>query len=141
MQLLQWLPIFVFGLLASAEQQQQQQQSTPKELEIKTTYTPSDCSVKAQKGDPIKVHYVRFFLRIVLYCGVDVTKPLPSTDRDAILQWRSIRLEVCMMLFACFSPSLNTCVTVCCSHGRGQPFPLTRAPSLSESSFTPSFFK
>ncbi|KAI0277412.1 hypothetical protein BGY98DRAFT_886684, partial [Russula aff. rugulosa BPL654] len=29
----------------------------PKELEIKTTYTPSDCSVKAQKGDPIKVHY------------------------------------------------------------------------------------
>jgi hypothetical protein len=57
MQLLQWLPVFVFGLLASAEQQQQ---STPKELEIKTTYTPSDCSVKAQKGDPIKVHYVRF---------------------------------------------------------------------------------
>jgi hypothetical protein len=32
------------------------------------------------------------------------------------------------------------CVTVCCSHGRGQPFPLTRAPSFSESSFTPSFF-
>jgi len=32
-------------------------QSPPKELEIKTTYTPSDCTVKAQKGDPIKVHY------------------------------------------------------------------------------------
>jgi FKBP-type peptidyl-prolyl cis-trans isomerase 2 len=39
------------------------------------------------------------------------------------------------MLFAFFSPSLNTCVTVCCSHDRGQPLPLTRAPSLSESSF------
>lgn len=53
MQVLQLLSLLVFGLLASA------QQSPPKELEIKTTYTPSDCSVKAHKGDAIKVHYVR----------------------------------------------------------------------------------
>lgn len=55
MQLLQWISVFAFGLLVSADQQ-----SPPKELDIKTTHTPSDCSVKAQKGDPIKVHYVRF---------------------------------------------------------------------------------
>jgi hypothetical protein len=55
MQLLQTLSIFAFGLLVSALQ------SPPEELKIKTTYTPSDCTVKAQKGDPIKVHYVRLF--------------------------------------------------------------------------------
>jgi FK506-binding protein 2 len=55
MQLLRWVSVFAFGLLVSAEQQ-----SPPNELVIKTTYTPSDCTVKAQKGDPIKVHYVRF---------------------------------------------------------------------------------
>ena len=66
MQLLRWLPVFAFGLLASAEQQ-----SPPTKLEIKTTYTPSDCTVKAQKGDPIKVHYVcLLIIRTVL--GVNV---------------------------------------------------------------------
>jgi hypothetical protein len=59
MQLLQWLSVFAFGLLVSAEQQ-----SAPKELDIKTTYTPSDCTVKAQKGDPIKVHYVRSYIHM-----------------------------------------------------------------------------
>ncbi|KAH9961242.1 hypothetical protein BC827DRAFT_1203440 [Russula dissimulans] len=51
MQPLQWFSVIVFGLLVSA------QQSPPKELEIKTTYTPSDCTVKAQNGDAIMVHY------------------------------------------------------------------------------------
>ncbi|KAH9994051.1 hypothetical protein BJV77DRAFT_961681 [Russula vinacea] len=51
MQLLKVISVVVFGLLVSA------QQSPPKELEIKTTHTPSDCTVKAQKGDPIQVHY------------------------------------------------------------------------------------
>jgi len=54
MQLSRWLSVLAFGLLVSAEQQPE---SPPKELDIKTTYTPSDCTVKAQKGDPIKVHY------------------------------------------------------------------------------------
>lgn len=53
MQVLQFLSVFVFGLLVSA------QQSPPKELEIKTTYSPQDCTVKAKKGDRIQVHYVR----------------------------------------------------------------------------------
>lgn len=88
MQLLQWLPVFVLGLLASAEQQAQ-----PKELEIKTTYAPSDCSVKAQKGDAIKVHYVRFSSpsRGVLYVDVRLINSLPSrthADRKAIIQWQ-----------------------------------------------------
>jgi hypothetical protein len=56
MQLLQWLSVLAFGLLVSA-----QQSPPPKELEIKTTYTPSDCTAKAKKGDAIKVHYVRSF--------------------------------------------------------------------------------
>ncbi|KAH9998455.1 hypothetical protein BJV74DRAFT_877149 [Russula compacta] len=51
MQVLRFLSVFVFGLLVSA------QQSPPKELEIKTTYSPEDCTVKAKKGDRIKVHY------------------------------------------------------------------------------------
>jgi len=53
MQVLHWFSVLVFGLLASA------QQSSPKELNIETTHTPSDCTVKAHKGDAIKVHYVR----------------------------------------------------------------------------------
>jgi hypothetical protein len=53
MQILQWLSVLAFGLLTSA------QQSLPKELDIETTHTPSDCTVKASKGDAVKVHYVR----------------------------------------------------------------------------------
>ena len=30
----------------------------PTELEIKTTFLPEDCKVKAQTGDSIQVHYV-----------------------------------------------------------------------------------
>ncbi|KAI9461305.1 hypothetical protein BJY52DRAFT_220893 [Lactarius psammicola] len=50
MQLLYWLSLS-FGLLVLAQAQ------APKELDIKTTFEPSDCNVKAQKGDAIKVHY------------------------------------------------------------------------------------
>jgi FK506-binding protein 2 len=45
-----WLSLLAFGVLVSAQ---------PTELEIETTFTPTDCSVKAQKGDAINVHYVR----------------------------------------------------------------------------------
>ncbi|KAH8994037.1 hypothetical protein EDB92DRAFT_354326 [Lactarius akahatsu] len=50
MQLLHWLSLS-FGLLALAQQQ------APTELDIKTTFSPPDCGVKAKKGDAIKVHY------------------------------------------------------------------------------------
>ena len=88
MQLLRWVSVFAFGLLVSAEQQQPQ----PKELEIKTTHTPSDCTVKAQKGDPIKVHYVRFYICFP-HTPRCVLMRYPSrthTDRIAILQWQQI---------------------------------------------------
>lgn len=49
-----YLLLLSFGLLVSAQQ-------APKELDIKTTFEPSDCKTKAQKGDAIKVHYVRWF--------------------------------------------------------------------------------
>ena len=52
MQLLYWLSLS-FGLLVLAQQ-------APKELDIKTTFEPSDCHTKAKKGDAIKVHYVRW---------------------------------------------------------------------------------
>jgi len=52
MQLLYWLSLS-FGLLVSAQQ-------APEKLDIKTTFEPSDCNVKAQNGDAIKVHYVRW---------------------------------------------------------------------------------
>ena len=88
MQLLQWASVFAFGLLVSAEQQSQ-----PKKLDIKTTYAPSDCTVKAQKGDPVKVHYVRL-ITLSPHSVFDVTKPLSlshtHTDRNAILQWQQI---------------------------------------------------
>ena len=92
MQLLQWLSVFAFGLLVSAEQQ-----PLPKELDIKTTYKPSDCTVKAQKGDPIKVHYVRFLIYtfpscvLMCVCVCDLNFfCLSHTDRNAILQWQQI---------------------------------------------------
>lgn len=33
----------------------------PKELEIKTTFLPEECKLKAQTGDSIEVHYVRAY--------------------------------------------------------------------------------
>ncbi|KAI0313924.1 hypothetical protein OF83DRAFT_1139261 [Amylostereum chailletii] len=51
MQLLNWLSCLLLGVLVSAAAE------PPKQLHIDTTYTPEDCSVKAQKGDQIKVHY------------------------------------------------------------------------------------
>ncbi len=90
MQFLQWISVFAVGLLVSAEQQS----PPPNELDIKTTYAPSDCTVKAQKGDPIKVHYVRFipFARLRVDCGLITLYllPLPHIDRNAILQWQQI---------------------------------------------------
>jgi len=73
MQILHWVSVLAFGLLVSAQQ-------SPKELDIKTTHTPSDCTVKANKGDAIKVHYVRrkLFPRIYLgFAGCILTNNSP----------------------------------------------------------------
>ena len=69
MQLLKVISVVVFGLLVSA------QQSPPKELEIKITHTPSDCTVKAQKGDPIQVHYVRLCSPTPVICVAKTSLP------------------------------------------------------------------
>jgi hypothetical protein len=73
MQFLVYGLLLSFGLLVSAQQ-------APKELDIKTTFEPSDCRTKAQKGDAIKVHYVRWLPAYRLS-----TWPKPaSADRKAI---------------------------------------------------------
>ncbi|KAI0305681.1 hypothetical protein B0F90DRAFT_1091228 [Multifurca ochricompacta] len=50
MRLLHALSLLTLGLVVSAN-------NSPKELHIKTTYEPTDCKIKAKKGDAIKVHY------------------------------------------------------------------------------------
>jgi hypothetical protein len=78
MQLLYWLSLS-FGLFVLAQQ-------APEELHIKTTFEPSNCNTKAQKGDAIKVHYVRW---LFAYLKDDLrTWPKPSSaDRKAIFKW------------------------------------------------------
>jgi hypothetical protein len=51
MQLLNWLSGLLLAVAVVAK-------DAPTELGIETTYTPADCSKKAQKGDSITVHYV-----------------------------------------------------------------------------------
>ena len=90
MQILHLLSTLVLGLLVSA------QQSPPKELDIKTTHTPPDCTAKANKGDAIKVHYVRRKPPAHLpgLCGCILTKFLTNCvspiDRKIIFQWQQI---------------------------------------------------
>jgi len=75
MQLLRWFSVGVFALLVSAEQSQ------PTELEIKTTHTPAACTIKAQKGDAIKVHYTgKLFSNGNKFdSSLDRGQPLPLT--------------------------------------------------------------
>lgn len=51
--LVNWLSVLMFAWVVSAAQE------PPTELQIDTTFKPADCPVTAQKGDSIKVHYVR----------------------------------------------------------------------------------
>lgn len=52
MHLLNVLPAFLFALMVAAVDQ-------PTELKLESTYLPDDCTVKAQNGDKLQVHYVR----------------------------------------------------------------------------------
>ncbi|EMD33572.1 hypothetical protein CERSUDRAFT_56611 [Gelatoporia subvermispora B] len=53
----------------------------PTKLEIETTYKPSDCSLKAQTGDQIKVHYTgKLFSNGNKFdSSLDRGQPLPLT--------------------------------------------------------------
>ena len=55
MHILSWLSyILVAATVVLADEK-----APVKELKIDTTYKPAECPTKAQKGDAIKVHYVR----------------------------------------------------------------------------------
>lgn len=53
MRVAAWLSSLLFAAVAVLAA------DPPTTLQIDTTYLPEDCPAKAQKGDSIKVHYVR----------------------------------------------------------------------------------
>lgn len=53
MLVFKWFSVLALAAVAYAEVEQ------PKELVIDTTYLPTDCPVKSEKGDELSVHYVR----------------------------------------------------------------------------------
>lgn len=55
MQLFNWLSCLLFAVVVVAKE-------APTELEIKTTYLPEDCKIRAKNGDSIQVHYVCTYL-------------------------------------------------------------------------------
>ncbi|KAH9978663.1 hypothetical protein BGW80DRAFT_1280294 [Lactifluus volemus] len=74
MKLLHCLSLLAFGILVSAQQQ-------PTVLDIRTTHEPTDCQVKSQKGDAIKVHYTgKLFSNGNKFdSSLDRGQPLPVT--------------------------------------------------------------
>lgn len=68
-----WLALLVFpALLVSAED--------PSELKIETTFSPEECTLQAESGDFIKVHYVCLF---VLSLNASLNSKLTSLFRLA----------------------------------------------------------
>ena len=131
MQILHLLSVLVFGLLVSA------QQSPPKELDIKTTHTPSDCTAKANKGDAIKVHYVRrkpsgtsiWALWVYLNQFSDQLCLSHRPENYFPMATNLTRGAVHDRLLASFHhPDERTSYN---SHDRGQPLPLTRTARVS----------
>jgi len=74
--LFSYILVLVFALAAVAEAPE-----APKELEIQSTYLPADCSVKAQNGDVLKVHYTgKLFSNGNKFdSSFDRNQPLPVT--------------------------------------------------------------
>ena len=78
MQLLNVLFGLLFAIVVAA-----QDAGAPKELVIETTYAPPECSIKSQKGDVVKVHYVRScFCNAYSSCW----SQLSLTDWQAVLK-------------------------------------------------------
>ena len=78
MQLLNVLFGLLFATVVAA-----QDAGAPKELVIETTYAPPECSIKSQKGDVAKVHYVRV---LFFKCDSSCWSQLSLTDWQAVLK-------------------------------------------------------
>lgn len=112
-----WFSVLAFAAGAYAEAASG---SVPIELKIETTYLPpGDCPVTSQKGDQIHVHYVRH-LSHLRRLRVDSV-----LDWQAMVYWREIRLQVCMLVYLNFNSLIGEP-----SYDRGQPLPLKREPNL-----------
>lgn len=112
-----WFSVLAFAAGAYAEAASG---SVPIELKIETTYLPpGDCPVTSQKGDQIHVHYVRH-LSHLRRLRVDSV-----LDWQAMVYWREIRLQVCMLGHLNFNSLIGEP-----SYDRGQPLPLKREPNL-----------
>ncbi len=81
MQLSRWISALVFVAAVWAAE-------PPAELVIETTFTPEDCTVKAQTGDSIKVHYVRSQHSSLHHAQYTLV------DWKTVLKWEQVRFEV-----------------------------------------------
>ena len=118
MQLLNVLFGLLFAIVVAA-----QDAGAPKELVIETTYAPPECSIKSQKGDVVKVHYVRvLFFECILLLLVSTFLDRPaSCSQMARSLIRGLRLP-----FSAGRTSPRTSYSL----DRGTPFPVTRECTL-----------
>jgi hypothetical protein len=80
--LLKWLSVLILAAFAAAELAD----TDVPELVIDKTYIPADCTVKAQKGDKIRVHYVSGVPPLV---RPTVTELVYPPDRETH-QWQEV---------------------------------------------------
>ena len=118
MQLLNVLFGLLFATVVAA-----QDAGAPKELVIETTYAPPECSIKSQKGDVVKVHYVRvlFFECVLLLLVSTFLDRLASCSQTARSLIRGLRLP---------SSVNHASPLTCYSLDRGTPFSVTRECTL-----------
>ena len=81
--LLKWLSVITLAAFAAAAELAD---TDVPELVIDKTYIPADCTVKAQKGDKIRVHYVSGVLPLM---WLTVTEFVYPPDRETH-QWQEV---------------------------------------------------
>jgi hypothetical protein len=83
MYLLSWISLLVFSLVVCAKE-------SPTELQVDTTYKPTDCPATAKTGDSIKVHYVSSLIRSSWFLVINII----TQDRQALLKRKQVRFKV-----------------------------------------------